>query len=136
VSAGLKVLSEMDSEEKIRDRYGKIVPLEMDGRNIKQISLTKDIVFFDPKAFKRHERILSLVCNTWIYEKLTSLDISDIYDVSLVYDGRIEMYFGKHTDLAKKLASAKSVIESYSEKASGSIYVYDPGKAHVSLKDN
>ncbi|MBQ8741875.1 MAG: FtsQ-type POTRA domain-containing protein [Clostridia bacterium] len=136
VSAGLKVLAEMDNEEKIRDRYGKIVPMEIDGKNIKQISLTKELVFFDPEAFRRHEKILSLVCNTWIYEKLTSLDVSDIYDVSLVYDGRIEIYFGKHMDLAKKLASAKSVIDGHSEKAKGSIYIYDPGKAHVSLKDS
>ena len=53
-----------------------------------------------------------------------------------MYDGRIEIVFGSHIDIDKKISHALSVISRYSENATGKLYIYDVDEAYAMIEEN
>ncbi len=103
--------------------------------DVKQVITTKEVVFFDTESYRRSAKVLSAILESPIHEKLTSADISDLYDVRFTYDDRIELVFGSHIDIEKKISHALSIISKYSENAKGKIYIYDLDEAYAMIED-
>ena len=133
ISSDLKVLAlfENESELKAADYYSKIIPVSID--DVKRVETTKKVVFFDDESYRRSENVLTLLCKSELGAGLTSVDMSELYDLKIVYDGRIEIFFGSHVNLEKKLLNVKSIIDQHSDTSKGYIYIYNADKAHVSL---
>ena len=133
LTSGLKVLAVFDDENKLFSTYGKLAFIEIE--DIKQVITTKEVVFFDDEAYRRSTKVLRAILESQIYVHLTSADISDLYDVRFMYDDRIELVFGSHIDIEKKISHALSIISKYSENAKGKIYIYDLDEAYAMIED-
>jgi cell division protein FtsQ len=133
LTSGLKVLAVFDDEAKLLSTYGKLTFVKID--DIKQVITTKEVVFFDTESYRRSAKVLHAILQSSIYENLTSADISDLYDVRFMYDDRIELVFGSHIDIEKKISHALSIISKYSENAKGKIYIYDLDEAYAMIED-
>ena len=48
-------------------------------------------------------------------DKITSINLTDVYDISIVYDGRLTLLIGDTGDIDRKLALAAKVIERENE---------------------
>lgn len=133
ISSGLKVLAFFDSESELMaaDYYDKIMRVELD--EVKEVEVTKTVVFFDSESHRRSEKVLKTVAASPLYDKISSLDMSELYDLKLSYDSRIDVYFGSHIDFEKKLANVEKIIELHDDKVKGYIYIYNADEAHVSL---
>ncbi len=130
ISSGLKVLALFEDENKLKtaDYYNKLIPIFVD--DVKLIETTKTVVFFDDQSHRRSEKVLRLICNSALYEKITSIDISELYDIKIFYDNRINIFLGEHNEeFDKKLVNAKSIIDRYSTTAKGYINLYNWDKA-------
>lgn len=135
ISSGLKVLALFEDESTLKaaSYYKKLIPISID--DVKQVETTKTIVFFDDQSYRRSQRVLSLIYNSALYEKVTSIDISELYDVKIVYDNRIDIFLGEHNEeFEKKLANAKSIIDRHSDTAKGYINLYNWDKATADIK--
>ena len=133
LTSGLKVLAVFDDESSLVATYGKLTFVKID--DVKQVITTKEVVFFDTESYRRSAKVLSAILESPIHEKLTSADISDLYDVRFMYDDRIELVFGSHIDIEKKISHALSIISKYSENAKGKIYIYDLDEAYAMIED-
>ena len=134
LTAGLKVLAVFEDKNKLFDTYGDIVFVKID--NVKQVITTKEVVFFEDDSYRRSAKVLASILKSEIYEKLTYADLQDLYDVRFMYDDRIEIVFGSHIDIDKKISHALSVISKYGEKAKGQIYIYDLDEAYAMIEEN
>ncbi len=135
ISSDLKVLAFFDDESKLKaaEYYNKLIPVALD--EVKMIEMTETVAFFDENSYRRSEKVLSLICESELYGKITSVDISELYDVRIVYDNRIDIFFGDHNDeLEKKLVTVDKIIKEYGDKAKGYIYIYNPQEAQVNIK--
>lgn len=134
ISSGLKVLALFDSESDLKsaEYYSKLIKIELD--DVKQVEVTKTLVFFDDQSLRRSEKVLATVEKSPLCEKITSLDMSELYDLKIIYDGRIDVYFGSHIDFEKKIVNVEKIIERHDEKAKGYIYIYNADEAHVSIE--
>lgn len=133
ISSGLKVLAFFDSESDLMatDYYQKIMRVELD--DIKEVEVTKTVVFFDDQSHRRSEKVLETIDASPLYDKISSLDMSELYDLKFVYDSRIDIFFGSHIDFEKKLSNVEKIIERHDDKVKGYIYIYNADEAHVSL---
>lgn len=133
ISSGLKVLAFFDSESELMaaDYYDKIMRVELD--EVKEVEVTRTVVFFDSESHRRSEKVLKTVAASPLYDKISSLDMSELYDLKLSYDSRIDVYFGSHIDFEKKLVNVEKIIGLHDDKVKGYIYIYNADEAHVSL---
>ena len=134
LTSGLKVLAVFEDENRLLDTYGDIVYVKID--DIKQVITTKEVVFFDSESHRRSAKVLSAILQSEIYSHLDYADICDLYDVRFMYDGRIEIVFGSHIDIDKKISHALSVISRYGENATGKLYIYDVDEAYAMIEEN
>ena len=133
ISSDLKVLAFFDSVDALvsADYYDSIMRVELD--EVKEVEVTKTVVFFDSEAHRRSEKVLSAVESSPLYGKISSFDMSELYDLKFVYDSRIDVYFGSHIDFEKKLENVEKIIAMQPSGVKGYIYIYNADEAHVSL---
>ncbi len=134
ITAGLKVLAVFEDEAKLLESYERPVFVNID--DVKEVITTKEVVFFDEESYRRSENVLMTVRESQLYGKITYIDISELYDVKLLYDDRIELIFGSHVGIEKKLVNALEVISRFSDKATGKIYLYGTDEAYAVVDDN
>lgn len=106
---------------------GKVLEsgLEIIGENITLLNMGEitsaevgaDIVPANEKVFNKLV-LVSNACEECNLENITSIDLSDIYNIKLVYQGRITLELGEtdNDNTYKKLALGKSAIETQNEE--------------------
>lgn len=128
------------------DRNGKVLEkdLETVGENIilanlgeiSSIKVGETIVLKEDKVFTKLDNVLAECENVGITE-ITSVDLSDIYNIKLVYQGRITLELGEtdKDNLSSKLALGKAAIERQNEENNnyrGTINLTVDGKGYWS----
>ncbi len=128
------------------DRNGKVLEkdLETVGENIilanlgeiSSIKVGETIVLKEEKVFAKLDNVLAECENVGITE-ITTVDLSDIYNIKLVYQGRITLELGEtdKENLSSKLALGKAAIEKQDEENSlyrGTINLTVDGKGYWS----
>lgn len=109
------------------NKNGKVLEsgLEFIGENITLLNMGEitsadigtDIVPANEKVFDKLV-LVSNACEECNLENITSIDLSDIYNIKLVYQGRITLELGEtdKDNTYKKLALGKSAIETQNEE--------------------
>ncbi len=128
------------------DRNGKVLEkdLETVGENIilanlgeiSSIKVGETIVLKEDKVFTKLDNVLAECENVGITE-ITTVDLSDIYNIKLVYQGRITLELGEtdKDNLNSKLALGKAAIERQNEENNnyrGTINLTVDGKGYWS----
>ncbi len=109
------------------DRNGKVLEkdLETIGENIMLANLGEIneadvgaiVVLKEDKIFQKLNTVLT-ECDAVKLSHITAIDLSDIYNIKLVYEGRITLELGETTseNLNSKLALGKAAIEKQNEE--------------------
>lgn len=128
------------------DRNGKVLEKELEtvGENIvlanlgeiSSIKVGETIVLKEEKVFSKLNDVLTECENVGITE-ITTVDLSDIYNIKLVYQGRITLELGEtdKDNLSSKLALGKAAIERQDEENNlyrGTINLTVDGKGYWS----
>ncbi len=131
------------------DKNGKVLEkgLETVGENIMLVNLGtvteatvgKTVVLENEKTLEKLSAIL-LECDRLKLENISEADLSDLYNIKLVYEGRITLELGETDDgnLNKKIALGKAAIEEQDEENSsyrGTINLTVDGKGYWSVEN-
>ena len=81
------------------------------GVKLSKAEIGKPVEYADEEQTKLIET-MSLAAEENELDRITQIDITDPYNVKMVYDGRITLQFGLPTDLDYKIRFAQSVIDS------------------------
>ena len=109
------------------DENGKVLEkdLEYVGENIILLNLGEEISAETGKTITTSDEVylekLFSVRNAYVecgIEDITAIDLSDVYDIKLVYQGRITIELGETNkeNLSKKLALGKAALETQNEE--------------------
>ncbi|MCR4926252.1 MAG: FtsQ-type POTRA domain-containing protein [Clostridiales bacterium] len=79
------------------------------GANVKSAQVGTEIIFDNSETMAAVKSFID-ACATADLTGITSVDVSNLNDMSAVYDGRIRIVIGSPTSLNKKLPLAKEVI--------------------------
>ena len=91
--------------EQPEDVYTEIV-----GADLSQATPGEKVELVDQGIFTLLDDIYTKLENAGV-SGVTSIDVTDVYDVTIVYDGRITMEIGDTNNIDKKLALAAMVIQ-------------------------
>ncbi len=91
--------------EGVEGEYTKIIGVELS-----EATPGEKVVLTDPEAFELLSD-LNGIFETSQLTNITSIDISDVYNIVMVYDGRITLDVGDTRNISRKLALASKVIE-------------------------
>lgn len=91
--------------EQSEDTYTEIV-----GADLSQATPGEKVELVDQGMFTLLSDMYTKLENAGV-NNVTSIDVTDVYDVTIVYDGRITMELGDTNNLDKKLALAAMVIQ-------------------------
>lgn len=81
------------------------------GVKLSKAEIGKPVEYADEEQTKLIET-MSLAAEENELDRITQIDVTDPYNVKMVYDGRITLQFGLPTDLDYKIRFAQSVIDS------------------------
>ncbi len=128
------------------DENGKVLEkdLEMVGENItlvnlgeiESVDLGEMVVLKEEKVYTKMNDVLA-ECNRIGLKDISMMDISDIYNIKIVYQGRITLELGEtdNENLGSKLALGKAAIEKQDEENNhyrGTINLTVDGKGYWS----
>ncbi len=91
--------------EQSEDTYTEIV-----GADLSQATPGEKVELIDQGMFTLLSDMYTKLENAGV-NNVTSIDVTDVYDVTIIYDGRITMEIGDTNNLDKKLALAAMVIQ-------------------------
>ncbi len=92
-------------------------------------AITCEKVEFVSDFYSRHTAdALSSIRKWERFDKLTEIDLSNRFELSVVYDGRIRLSFGSYTDFADKLELAEKMIDYYPSNVTGTFILSDVDK--------
>lgn len=97
----------------------------LDAVQIKKYVSGSKIEFYDDDWYYIIDELLSSLKACGLAEKLTVIETSDKFNITVRYDGRIRITLGEFEDIDEKLKFAKSTIQSLSEDAVGTIRIKD-----------
>ncbi|MGN0526623.1 MAG: cell division protein FtsQ/DivIB [Acutalibacteraceae bacterium] len=97
---------------------------------VKQVTEGEKIVLSDEKETEALLKLLSAIDESGL-KSVTSVNVQDINDVELIYDGRILIKVGSLTDVAHKLQLANGAIEKENE-----INAYSTGILNLKIEDH
>ena len=117
----------LTNELKVLERYESLPDLtaacpelkELKSPEIYKIIAPEKVVFKNPRDL-RYLREFLVELSSWEgFAKTDHIDISEKFDITIEYDGRITIMFGNRYDLEDKLNIASAMISSYPENAQG-----------------
>lgn len=106
LSEGLRVLDSADNKNEIPEgvKYIKLPPVKY--------SVTGRVIeFAEPKYDRIVRSVLSELKDSELEERITSVDIRDQFDISMVCDGAYKLIIGNGEDIPYKLKTAALVLQ-------------------------
>ncbi len=93
-----------------------------------------DLRFFDASYITFLRTFITEMENADIYDSITSMDISNRFDIVITYEDRLEIFLGDDTYLASNLSFVKSIVEKLDDDERGEINIIDNKTASFSAK--
>lgn len=120
VTRGLKVLDHFEHEEALTSRYPDVMQVLLP--TVSRAVVTEQVAFAVASKSRHTDEVLTQLAESRLMEGVTSIDLSDRFDITLGYEDRIVIHMGSATDFADKLDLALGMIKAYSEEATGVLY--------------
>lgn len=133
VTRSLKVLDIFEYEEALTSRYPDVMQVSIP---TVARALEAEQVGFALDSRSRHtDEVLTLLAESRLMEGITSIDLSDRFDITIGYEDRIEIHLGSATDFADKLDLALGMIMAYSDEATGVLYAENVQQGIAQIRD-
>ncbi len=118
-------------------RYDSVDELEPGLRAVKLPAVSWAVVghplrFFDTSYLSFLRSFLSEMEVADIYPQITSMDISNRFDLIITYEDRLEIFLGNDTYLTSNLSFVKSIVEKLDDDDIGEINIIDNKTASFS----
>ena len=135
LSDSLRVLELCSSEAEARTRSEEIRRLV--APQIIYAVVGQNVRFSGNSMFVYTSSMLEELSETTLYEKVSEIDVSDKFSITLRYDNRFDVMLGNNQDIRAKASFAMGMIESFSAEAAGTINAenIESGYAIVDKRD-
>lgn len=97
----------------------------IDGAELKNVEMGREAEFEDAGKIKTAQEIIKQAKKLGLEGKITEINVNDMYQVKLVYEGRINVELGTHTDMEYKIKLMKKAVSEIDEKGSGTLKIVD-----------
>lgn len=127
ISESMRVLARYDTLDEIDDNLRAItLP------SVSYAVVGHALQFFDSTYIEFLSGFIDTMEESDIYSHITSMDLSNRFDLQLTYEERIHIYLGDSTYLASNLSFVKSIIAELDEDDAGDINIIDNKTASFS----
>lgn len=129
----MKVLDGYTSEKALLDDIRDVMRVEIP--TVSRAISGDKVKFVSEFDSKHTDDVLSLL-NKWErYAKLSEIDLSNRFELRLVYEDRFTLELGSYTDLDEKLRLAESMIDHYSDTTRGTLVLSDVERGIAQIED-
>lgn len=129
----MKVLEKYTDKERMLVRFKNIKPVYIPDLYKAIVSYKLD--FISDKDTRHVREVLKTLSEWENFDRITSLDMTNRFNIRMVYDERITVRFGNKSDLDDKIRFASGIISKYSDGAYGTIIVDSTEEAVARMTD-
>lgn len=133
VTRSLKVLERFEHEEALLGRYPDTMKILIP--TVSRAVLAEPVGFAVAARSRHTDEVLTMLASSRLMEGITSIDLSDRFDITLGYENRIELHMGSATDFEEKLDLALGMIMAYSDEATGVLYAENVEQGIAQIRD-
>ena len=130
----LKVLDRFVEYDRMLGMYPDLITVKMP--EIKKSIVSFTLEFVSEKESKHALKALDELYDCKFLDKITMIDISLRFDMNVMYDDRIRLEFGGVAGFEDKLDFARGILKTYSDRATGVIYVDNVEEAYALVEDD
>lgn len=124
LSKQLKVLERFSSSAKLLENAPEVQLVQIP--EVSRAVVCKKLEFVLESKSRHTDEALSILADSRLYEGITEIDLSNRFDMKLVYEDRYEISVGSFKDFSYKLDLVIGMIHAYSDEAFGSLeIIYD-----------
>lgn len=133
LSGELRVLERFSSKHALLEKYPECIKLTIG--DVKKGIVGSELVFVDEGDGNAGKSLLASLEQSEVYSGVSSVDLSDRFNIHIVYEKRLNVNVGNKDDLALKLRFMNEVIKDLGE-AKGSVDMKNVDAAYVLLDSN
>lgn len=133
VSRDLRVVQRYTDKEAMKADLPKIKKLT--AGDIKSAIVGSELIFVNSSYAKSLKELLSVLEATELFDGVSSVDLTDRFNMYVVYDGRLKANIGNSDELALKLRFMNEVVKDLGE-ARGTIDIKNVEAAYVLLNSD
>lgn len=133
----------INSEMKVLDRYQSPKALTDENPDVILVKIptvgravSGDLLAFHSEFDSKHTDDALAALIIWErYDHITEIDLSNRFDLTLVYEDRFVLKLGTYVDFADKLALAEKMIDYYSDTTKGTLVLSDVDKGIAQIDE-
>lgn len=130
ISDKLRVLEITDDPVQLLNRYPGILKIRF--APVRRAVVGEKISFKNRNYIDSIEKFLAEITSSDVYDKLTSIDASDRFNISIVYEHRLKALLGSENDMNVKLMFFKGIVADLGS-SSGTVDIKDAETGYVIL---
>lgn len=121
LSAELRVLDRFYDEEKLLEFAPDVQLIEVP--TVSRAVVAETLSFASDSASRHTDEALAFLSESRLYDGISKVDFSNRFDLTVVYENRMEIHFGSFKDFSYKLDLAIGMVRAYSEEAKGKLEI-------------
>ena len=129
----MKVLEKYTDKERMLVRFKNIKPVYIP--DLYKAIVSDKLEFISDKDTRHIREVIKTLSEWDNFDKITSLDMTNRFDIRMEYDERITVRFGNKSDLDTKIRFVSGIIPVYSDSAYGTIIVDNADEAVARITD-
>ena len=133
MSREMKLLEKSTEKERITGKFKNVKPVTVPP--VYKAVLSDRLLFVSEKDTRHVGEVLYELYGWSGYDKISEIDISNRFDIRIVYDGRITVRFGSKSGFLSKLKFAEGIIMAYSGSSYGEIIIDSTKEAVARITD-
>ena len=121
LTRSLKVLERYHNEAKLIEAAPEVQYIKVP--TVARAVVCKQLEFASESKARHTEEALSLLLDSRLYSGVTAIDFSNRFDMTIVYDNRLEIHLGSFKEYDAKLDLVLGMVHTYSKKATGKLEI-------------
>ena len=121
LSAELRVLDRFLDEDKLLEDAPDVQLIEVP--TVSRAMVAEQLEFASESASRHTDEALTLLAESRLYKGVTTVDFSNRFDLTIVYENRLEIHLGAYKDFSDKLELSLGMIHAYSKDAKGKMEI-------------
>lgn len=121
LTKSLKVLGRYNNEAKLLEAAPDVQFIKIP--TVARAVVCKPIEFAEISKSRHTDEALDLLLKSRLHSGVTDIDFSNCFDMTVLYENRLEIHLGSYKEFNAKLDLALGMIHAYSNQASGKLEI-------------
>ena len=121
LSAELRVLERFYDEDKLLEFAPDVQLIEVP--TVSRAVVAETLEFASESASRHTDEALTILAKSRLYDGVSVVDFSNRFDLTIVYENRMEIHLGSFKDFQYKLDLAIGMVHAYSDQAKGKLEI-------------